>query len=128
MPKIDDSPEETQFTGQEQLAINVIDLDRIPRMILELLLPGKLDLTQTINANPKMIDEAAVPFCCDLLTACCICDTIRQADRRHGRYPTRVYIKRSKSWSRIPGKAALTVVQGEKVLPNPQLFEFRVSA
>ena len=105
-----------------RFAINLIDLDRAGDLLRSILLVGKLDLSEPIRTNCDRMDETAVAFSCDLLSAACICDTLRNHDRRVGDHPTRVYFYRDASWEKIPGNKILVVVEGERCFLNPEIF------
>ena len=105
----------------EKLAVNLFDLDRVQPTIRELMLGGKLDTSQAIQMDKDRMDEAGVVFSCDLLTAACICDTIRSHDRVAGLYPTRVYVCK-RSWSKVPGTVALAKVEDQVLKLNPEVF------
>lgn len=104
------------------LAINISDLMRIDPSIRPMLLAGKVNLKDVIRTNPDVIDETAVGFSCDTLTAATLIDVIRSHDRESGDYPTRAYIRRRTSWERIPGNAVLTAVLDGKVILHPEIF------
>lgn len=129
MPKIPEGDEVSYIhKGREKIAINLFDLTRVPKHIRILL------LTETDGHSPRIgntairmskerLDEAGVEFVCDLLTAACICDSIRQADRRAGEYPCRVYLKKASAWTKLAHGDVLTKVsKGGKVYLNPKLF------
>ncbi len=109
----------------ERLALNIFDIGRIDKTMREILLLDKLDFSAHIWVDKERGDEAAVAFSCDLLTAACICDTIRSHDRSVKDYPTRVYLKKVVAWNKLPGAAVLTVVKNEKVQLNPEFFMVR---
>ena len=109
----------------ESLAVNLFDItdtDRVPETIRDMLLGGKLDLANAIRVDPSRFDEVAVEFTCDLLTAACICDTLRQHDRTARQHPTRVYVRKATAWNKVPGDAKLALVKGEKLFLNPSIF------
>lgn len=121
MPRIDaDDP--IQSNGRERLAVNLADLDRVDPTIRGILLGGKLDATRAVVTDKGRMDEIAVAFTCDLLTAACCCDTLRTHDRKVGDYPTRVYVFR-RAWTKIVSSALLTLIEGDKVVLNPALFD-----
>jgi hypothetical protein len=110
---------------RERLGICLTDLDRIAPLIRQCLrLADHLDVSRdsVVWVDKSRFDEACIPFICDLLTAACICDTIRSHDRRAGDYPTRVYLKRVAAWEKLAGGVQLSVVKNEKVMLNPELF------
>ena len=114
-------------TTEVRLAINLFDLhDRVPVVMRQKLLAGRLDLKRHIDMRfdrAKEADEAAVVFVCPLLEAAIICDWIRSNDRASGDYPTRLYIKRKVSWTRIPSYVILTEVGDDgKCRLNPEEF------
>lgn len=121
MPKIVE--EDIQINGFG-IAINLIDLDRVDQLVRQLLLAGKLDLSRdaVIQTDKDHFDEMAVRFTCDALTAACVCDTIRNHDRRAGDYPTRVYVRKAVAWVKVAGNEHLSIVVGDKVLLNPKVF------
>lgn len=132
MPEIRKRPLAVAPNG-ERLAINLFDATdrtRISEDTLGLLLGGKLDRDRgsVIRVDPGRPDETAVPFSCDLLTAACVADTIREHDRLAKDYPCRVYLNRGgRSWERIPCDTRLTLVVGEKVVLNPKVFRVAVA-
>ncbi len=113
---------------KERLAINLIDLDRVDSMIRHMLLGGKLDLSHknVIQVDKDRFDETGVVFTCDLLTAACVCDTIRTHDKNAGDYPTRVYLFRARAWSKVSGATLLSVVEDGVVILNPEVFPVEV--
>lgn len=117
------APEPAVVNGsKERLSLNLFDLDRTDQLMRQLLLGGKLDLTQAIWVDKSRMDETAVAFTCDLLTAACICDTLRGHDRRAGDYPTRVYLQKAVAWNRLPNDMMLALVEDGKVVLNPRVF------
>lgn len=131
MPKIDDSPAQPLVSAlqTERLAVNLSDLERLSQEIwIELRLRALLDPDKRNLVTFQEEREAAVRFKCDLLTAACICDTLREHDRRCKDYPTRVYIQRVSAWERIPGDALLTLMVDRQPRLNPKLFKVRVRA
>ena len=105
-----------------ELAVNLPDLDRVSPFIREILLRGKITLKKAILVDRDRYDELAVKFTCDLLTAACACDVLRTKDRREKRYPTRVYLRTKKAWTKIPGDKALTLVKDGDLRLNPEVF------
>lgn len=127
MPKVDRLSEgnDRDNSSSEEgpaLALNIADALRIADTVRQILLVGKLDQTQVIMTDKKRPDEAAALFTCDLLTAACICDTIRDLDRRAKEYTTRVYIRRTTVWEKLPRDIQLSVVIGDDLVLNPQIF------
>ena len=122
MPKVDNPTDTPPSEEGLALAINIADATRIADMVRQMLLVGKLDRKQVIQIDKKRPDEAAALFICNLLTAACICDTIREHDRRAKDYPTRVYIRRKTAWEKLSGNVQLSVVVGDKVVLNPKIF------
>ena len=106
-----------------KLAVNLLDLDRVHSVVRTILLGGKLDTSAVIIVDKNRFDEAAVAFTCDTLTAACICDTLRGKDRLNKVYPTRVYIQKKSAWNRLPHAVDLTVIEGNQVLLNPDVFQ-----
>lgn len=109
-------------TRKERLAVNLFDLDRIDPLIRGVLLKDRL-VREPIKVDPNVIDEVAVEFKGSLLSAACVCDTIRARDKEAGDHPTRVYIYRSKAWTKLSG----SVVLSEVVLINEHSMECRLS-
>ena len=109
----------------ERLAVNLFDLDRIDPTIRSMLLGGKVDLT-AIRVDKDRGDEVAVAFTCDLLSAACICDTLRSHDKRAGDYPTRVYLFKRTAWSRVPGSITLATVKDGSCTLNRTIFNVEV--
>jgi len=111
---------EQPFCGE--LAINLPDLDRVDQFIRTTLLAGKVDTGQAVVTDRNRMDEIAVRFTCGLLAAACVCDTIREHDRRAGDPPVRVYLRRAEAWVKLPASAVLSVVADGGVRLNPLLF------
>ena len=127
MPKIPElvvAPDKAAPLRPERLAINICDCDRITPLIRKLLFGGQLDSAAgPQRTDPERPDEMAVMFSCDLLTAACVCDTARNHDRKAGDYPTRVYVKRAKAWTKVPAGTMLSViVNGSTLALNPEVF------
>ena len=76
---------------------------------------------ETVRMNRQRGDEVGVTFACDLLSAACICDTLRAHDAKVGDYPTRVYVFR-KAWTKVAGNVTLSIVLDGKPVLNPDLF------
>ena len=110
-----------ETVSKERLALNLFDIDRIDPLI-GIVMGGKLDLSKAIKVDPDRLDETAVAFSCDLLTAACICDTIRTHDKAVKDYPTRVYIFRRSAWSKVAGQGHLSIVVDNKCVLNPKIF------
>lgn len=114
---------------RERLAVNVVDLTRVEEPVRSLLVSDHLDFAGgAIRTDPDRIDEAAVAFSCDLLTAACICDTLREHNKRSGEYPTRVYLRRGTAWTKLSGQVTLTRVVGDRVELDYELFPPEVHA
>lgn len=113
---------EIPLKRRERLALNLFDLDRMDATIRQLFLGGKLDLSAAIKVDSKRFDEAAVAFVCPLLTAACICDTLRYHDRQVRNHPTRVYLQKARAWTKFPRDAVLAVVVDGKPKLNPEWF------
>jgi hypothetical protein len=116
MPKIG------QAERREKLAINLFDLDRVDPTIRQILLGGKVDLTNAIKMDKNRFDEAGVAFICPLLQAASICDIVRSHDRELGDFPTRVYLMRVAAWEKLPNAAVLTLILDGKTMLNPAIF------
>ena len=121
-------------TEPAQLAVNICDLTRIDPTVRAMLLGGKLDVASgPIRTDPERLDESAIAFSCDLLTAACCLDVMRDHDRRAGDYPTRCYVKTASVWNKLPGRATLTVtitdkyLEHGKVVLNPEWFPHAVA-
>lgn len=118
-----EAPKPTQITERkERLAISLVDIDRIPSEVRQIMLGGKLDATKAIKIDKTKLDEIGVLFTCDLLTAGTISDLIRGHDKKLGDYPTRVYIQRAIAWERLPADTLLTIVKDGRVILNPKVF------
>ena len=137
MPRVNDSvddalaveveePQSWRGSPSVQVAVNLCDLDRVAQIIRDSLLSGKLDATEAVITDFNMLDESAVRFTCDPLTAACICDTLRNHDKAVGQHQTRCYVKNAKSWIKVPGNVPLTVVEGGVVKLNPEVFRVKV--
>ena len=111
---------------RERLAVNLPDLDRVdPTVRAILVAPFVSKLPEDlIRADKDRMDEVAVLFICDLVQAACICDTLRNHDRRAGDPPTRLYLQKKEggAWERLPGAAVLTVMEDGRAVLNPILF------
>lgn len=105
-----------------ELAVNLLDLDRVEPLILSMLLGGKLDQSRVIRMDRNAMDEMGVAFTCDTVTAAACCDTLRNRDKGAKQYPTRVYRWGGRAWSKVPGNMTLTVIQGDEVVLNPAVF------
>lgn len=117
MPHIPDGP------VYPKLAICLYDLDRVDPTIRGALLGGKLDLSKPILTDPDRMDETAVAFRCDLLSAACIIDTIRAHDFLAGDHPTRCYLSRTgKTWTKLPGRVVLSRAVKGKISLSPDVF------
>jgi len=106
---------------EDQLAVNLFDVGRIDKTIAQMLLSGKLELdrSKVIRVDKDRMDETGVVFSCKLLDAACICDILRDHDRKAGEYPTRVYVRKKgcAKFVRLTHDAVLTeVVNGKPVL------------
>lgn len=112
---------EAKPEGVEAIAVVIADLDRIVPSIRQMALSGKLDLSTPIRVDPERMDETAVRFSCDLLTAATLCDVIRANDRKAGDHPTRVWVKR-RAWTKLPGTAMLTLIERGAVVLDPEWF------
>ncbi len=104
-----------------RLAINLLDVERVDPAVRGMLFGGKLDLSKPVRVDPSRADEIGVAFTCDDLTAACICDIVRDHDRRAKDPPARVYLFRQ-VWARVPGAAALTIMVNGKPALNPEWF------
>lgn len=109
-------------TDKDALAINLLDLDRIPQPMRGILLDKKVDISKAIFVDKNRFDEVAVAFSCELLQAAGTCDVIRLRDKKNGDYPTRVYLRRNKAWTKLAGDKMLCVVSNGKVVLNPEIF------
>jgi hypothetical protein len=108
----------------ERLAINVVDLGRLPPIIRQCLdLANQVNLQSVIRVDEDRFDEAAVEFTCALVQAASICDIIRIEDRKRKQYPTRVYLCRDTAWTRLPGDVALAFSGDEECELNPDVFK-----
>ena len=111
-----------KLAGRVMLAANLYDLDRVPEMIRECLNFRNVFMRMAVTTDPDRVDEAAIPFRCDLLTAACICDMIRTHDRGVKDYPTRVYIRKKVAWEKVPANINLTTIEDGDPVLNPVVF------
>lgn len=149
MPRIDDPTVDldndlnillTEDTSSlPELAVNVCDLTRIDEIIRDCLglrdasVGGKMDIAGGwIVVDSDRADEGCVRFTCDLLTAACVMDNLRTADKNKGRYPTRCAVKHRNrnAWDKVPGNVTLTVINNEQrsgttVKLNPEVFRIK---
>lgn len=111
---------------RERLGVNVFDLDRLDQSLRKNLLGGNLDLGEAIWFGRKYeSDECFVAFSCDLLSAACICDLLRNYDRQLGDVATRIYLRKGRitpSWYKLPPTLVLTEMDGEICRLNPVVF------
>lgn len=98
-----------------KLAVNLLDLDRLDPLTRQILIAGRVDAGAMVMVGK----EIAVPFSCDLLLAACLCQAVRNLDRRADRAPCRVYLKKADAWNKVPGIVDLITVEGGKCLLNP---------
>lgn len=113
--------------NEVQIAVNLFDLDRVGEEMRTLMFGKSLKPTPiVIDKNDET--EVAVPFSCGLLRAAMMCDVVRGTDRKCGDPPTRVYLKRKTTWTKVSGQALLTVVDDEeKCRLNPKMFKVKSS-
>lgn len=112
----------------EKLAVNLIDLDRLPPLSME-----KMILPYTIKKAiqcGQTKEDVGIEFNCDLLQAAVICDMIRSEDHKSGDTPTRLYLFNGSIWKRLSDEAVLTRVScppgslnGPKISLHPQVFD-----
>ena len=77
-----------------RIAINVVDLTRVPHpMAAELLLGPVTPNRILVNADPTVFDEGAVVVECDEKRARAIAQIFRDQDDRRKQYRTRVYFE-----------------------------------
>lgn len=126
--KVPPSSKMTIYRSEDkvEIAINLFDLDRLDQRLRSQLLAGRLDLKRPIVMDKNLEDEVAVAFCCNILAAACICDSIRAHDRRAEDSPTRVYIRRTGNWTKVAREAQLTIVIDDRSILNPKLFKVSV--
>lgn len=107
-----------------KIAVNVDDLNRVlfsNDMAVAKMLHGNLDQSENpVRIGPK---EAAVVLTCDTMTAACICDSIRDAHVKLND-PFRVYIRQNGKWRKVVAGKPLSVVSGDRVILNRDLFKF----
>ena len=110
MPPLFKQHEPSMPACGDRLAVNLADLDRIDPFVREAMgLAQKLDATAPIYTDPDRWDETAVAFRCDLLTAACLLDVIRDHDRRAGAAVTRTYVNKGYGWVKLPGGTTLVL-------------------
>ena len=102
------------------LAINLIDLERVPPQVREELFGVGLFLLhpRPIWIDREKMDETGLAFACPMLQAASICDILREHDHKSGQSPTRVYLRRVKAWIKLPGEAIM--VKYDRL--NPAVF------
>jgi hypothetical protein len=118
VPRVQDDPP----PRKERIGVNLFDLQRVLPEVRGMLLAGKVDVSRVYTTDPRRGDERAVEFTCPLLDAACICDVLREHDRRAGDDPTRVYLRREKVWEKLPAESLLSVVEDGECVLNPKLF------
>lgn len=101
-------------TRPERLAINLFDLDHLHPVVRASALGGKLG-KEAVRVDDERMDETAVEFTCDLLTAASVLDVLRSEARKADDPPIRAYIKKQGWWQRVPHTAVLTRVREGKV-------------
>ena len=106
---------------KQQLAINLADLDRLGPTARQKV-AKHLNPKAPVRIDPDDLEEVAVPFVGDLLSAACICDILRSHDREAGDVPTRVYAKNGGGWESIRGNVALVIMQQGVATLNPLVF------
>lgn len=112
-----------------KLAVNLFDIGLLEPTVRDIMLGGKISLLKEdiVWVNTSRLDETAVLFTCDLVTAAALLDVIR-SQGRNGFLPLiRAYINRNAadgkgSWSRLVHTEVLTVVENGKVKLNPDIF------
>lgn len=129
VPIKQEAPQPKLATGtpkDKTLAVNLFDLGRLDPEFRSWVLAGKVNASEAVWIDKKRVDETAVAFTCDLLTAALCCDLIRAEDAKEGDYPTRVYLFR-KAWTKLPSNLPLTVVlPSSKTILNPKVFPTEV--
>jgi hypothetical protein len=108
--------------GDTGLAVNLYDLDHHPEARDRYRFCDNADPTPVCVGGGAVCDTTAVVFTCGLLLAACICDIIREEDRRAGRRPTRAYVRRPLTWVEVPEDILLAVAVGTKFVLNPAVF------
>lgn len=114
MPKITERP--------DRLAINLFDLDLIDETMRSMLLLSRLDLEKPIKISQDNIQETAVRFKCDILTAATACDILQSERRKLNDPEVRLYLNRGNGWYRLGSGRILTVLVGDKPKLNPAIF------
>lgn len=111
-----------------RMAVCLTDLDRLDPAQRQRMLKGKLDLTKIVQVTlpDRRQPVPCVAFTCDLLTAALVCDLLRDGDSRCDDVPTRVYVLKRESWSRVPLDTRLTVAECGKVVLNRSFFAAEV--
>lgn len=117
MPALNEQAKTEQRS--EVLAVSFLDLERLNPELRKGLLAGRLDQSQ---GAIKIGNEVAVAFSCDLLSAACLCDTLRRWDVPAKHKPTRVYVKRGSLWSKVSDTQTLSVLVNGVAVLNPELF------
>ncbi len=110
----------------DRLGINPYDLNRLLQDERANTLK-MLNQTRVVRVDKEQSDEVALVFVCNLSDAARLCDTIRSWDAKAGDRPTRVYLCKNRVWERLPGKALLSLVDGDgRVRLNPKWFTVKV--
>lgn len=102
------------------LAINLIDLERVPPTVREQLFGHGLFLLhpRPIWMDTDKMEETGLSFACSLLQGAAICDYLREHDRKSNRTVTRIYLRKVRAWQKLPADAIL--VKYGKL--NPAIF------
>ena len=126
MPKIVIKPREDR---RERLAVNLYDLTNVHELVRASLLGGKLDLAKesVVWVDNSRLDETAVPFICDLLTAASCLDVLRSEARKVNDPPIRAYIYRE-AWTRLPHYAVLVNIEDGKAVLSSEWFPRKAEA
>lgn len=121
--KVNRKPTPVFESSAPALAVNIADLTRLHPSIRQMILQGRIDpKAAPIRTDRERPDEAAVELRGDLVTVASIVDILREHDGRAGEYPIRAYIRRGKTWTKLPGNATLTLVLNNDVVLNPEHF------
>lgn len=106
-----------------RLAVSLVDTERIEPLTRQILLGGKLDPDGPVLVAVGKGREVAVPFICDLLTAACVCQAMRNLDVNTKQpTPTRIYREVEGQWQRVPGDRRLVSIHSNRCHLNPQVF------
>lgn len=113
------------------LAVNLFDSDRIEPLTRQILLGGRVDADQAVLIQRGRSRDVALAFTCDLLTAACMVQAMRNMDVKAGRQPTRAYRLAvppgdsgddPPTWVAVPAEEPLILTRTNRCVLNPSVF------